>query len=148
MPIIKKSIWIKAPLAAVYEIARNPQHWGRWYAGLSGPEEVTGQGEVDTEAKYTYEMIGMHFPVTIKVTEDFSSPEECRWSGLIHGPLAGYQHCLYQPKDDGTEATFEINYTVPGKVISSLINALIVERIEENAMEQTLRNLKVFCELN
>ena len=147
MPTIKRSIWINAPVTTVNEIARDPEHWGHWYAGLSDPKEVNGTGEVGTAADYTYEMIGMHFPVTIVVNEDFISPSECRWTGLIHGPLAGRLHCLYLAKDGGTEATFEIEYTVPGKVLSLIINSLIVERIEENALEHTLQNLKVLCEL-
>ncbi len=146
MAHVKKSILIHAPVEKVYTLARDPQRWATWFVGLSEPEKLTGEGEVGTVAEFSYMMAGMRFPVTTEVLEDHISPEGAQWKGKIGGPLAGEQTWTYAPRNGDTEVTVDMEYTVPGKALGKIANRLIVERMQERSLEQTLENLKLLCE--
>lgn len=146
MAHIKKSILIHAPVEKVFAFARDPKHWASFWVGLSEPEEVSGTGEVGTAVKHSYLMAGVRFPVISRVLEDQIGPEGARWRGAIEGPLAGEQIWIYKPKNDDTEVAADIEYTVPGAALGRIANRLIVERMQERALQQTLENLKLLCE--
>lgn len=146
MKAVKKSILIMATPEDVYRLARDPDRWGHWYANLATPKIMNGDGGAGTIVECQYNLLGMHFPISIEVTEDFVSAQECRWAGLIKGPISGKQHCSYQQSASGTEAVFEIEYSLPEGIIGKIADAVIVEKLQENAMIQTLQNLKLFCE--
>jgi uncharacterized membrane protein len=146
MAHVKKSIFIHALVEKVYAMARDPNRWATFYVGLSEPEEVNGLGEVGTTVKHYYLMAGVRFPVTSRVLEDTIGPQGGQWKGKIEGPLDGEQVWRYIPKNGGTEVTLSINYTLPGAVLGRIANRLLVERMQERAMEPTLENLKILCE--
>ncbi len=146
MAHLKKSILIHAPVEQVYALARDPRRWVTFWVGLGEPEELTGQGEVGTVVKHSYLMAGMRFPVTSRVLEDHIGPEGGRWRGKIEGPLAGEQTWTYTPKDGDTEVTADIKYTVPGSALGRIADRLIIERMQEQVVEQTLGNLRLLCE--
>lgn len=146
MAHIKKSILIHAPVEKVYALARDPRRWDAWYAGLSEPTEITGQGEAGTVVKHSYLLVGIHFPVTSRVLEDHIGPERGVWRGTIEGPLDGGQTWIYTPKNGDTEVMAEIDYTVPGSALGRIADRLVIERMQERSLEQTLENLKLLCE--
>jgi hypothetical protein len=39
-----------------------------------------------------------------------------------------------------------IDYTVPGKLLGHIADKLVIERLQEKAIEQTLENLRILCE--
>lgn len=146
MSSLKKSIFINAPLEKVAKYGMNPKEWEHWYAHLSGPENLAGDGEAGTIGKFMYTMLGMHLPMTVEVKECSLSPEKYVWAGTFEGPLSGTQTFTYITKDGGTEVTADIVYTVPGSILGKIADLLVVERIQENATIATLENLKVICE--
>lgn len=143
---INQTIKIGKTPEEVYTVARNPSHWSTWFAGLSGPNQLTGSGEKGTVAEFTYNLVGFHFPVTVEVTEDHASSEGCRWSSNIRGPLEGSQTYHYLPVEGGTELKMEMEYTIPGKALGKIANRLIIERMQEKSAHQSLENLKILCE--
>ncbi len=40
----------------------------------------------------------------------------------------------------------EIDYTIPGKVLGKIADSLLIEKMQERGLEQTLDNLKLLCE--
>jgi coenzyme Q-binding protein COQ10 len=143
---INHTIKIAKTPEEVYSVARNPSSWATWFTGLSGPDQLTGSGEKGTVAEFTYTLVGFHFPVTVEVTEDHTNPEGCRWSSTLKGPLAGSQTYQYQPVEGGTEVKMEMEYTIPGKALGKIANRLIIERMQEKSVHQSLENLKLLCE--
>lgn len=146
MAHLKRSVLIHALVEKVYAIARDPRRWPTWFVGMSEIDKLTGEGEVGTVAEFSYALAGMHFPVTVEVTEDHIGPEGARWQGKIGGPLSGEQTWIYTPKGDDTEVTVEIEYTVPGKALGKIADRLIIERTQERSADQTMENLKALCE--
>lgn len=146
MTHLKKSILIHAPVEEVFALATDPTRWDTWFSGLGEPERITGAGEVGTVVEHSYLMAGIRFPLTSRVLEKQISPEGGHWRGKAMGPMAGQHTWTYTPKNGDTEVTVEMEYTVPGKALGKIADRLIIERMEERSLEQTLENLKLLCE--
>ncbi|MBF7096817.1 SRPBCC family protein [Alkalibacter mobilis] len=146
MSNLKKSIFINAPMEKVAKYGTNPKEWGHWYAHLSDPENLVGEGEAGTVGEFKYTMLGMHLPMKVEVIENTQSPEKHVWMGTFEGPLSGKQTFTYIAKDGGTEVDVDIEYTVPGSILGRIADILIIEKIQENATVATLENLKAICE--
>jgi uncharacterized membrane protein len=54
----------------------------------------------------------------------------------------------YRYVDDGgkTRVTMVVDYEVPGKLLGKIADRLVVERVNANAAENVLANLKAICE--
>lgn len=146
MSRLTKSIFIDAPLEKVAEYGKNPNGWAHWYAHLSEPKKLVGDGEVGTVGEFTYSMLGMHLPMMVEVKEWSAGPDKYVWSGTFEGPLSGTQKVTYLPNGDGTDVTLEIEYTVPGNIFGKIADLILLEKVQENATVATLENLKAFCE--
>ena len=146
MATMEHSIVIQAPLAKVIALAHDPYRWHTWFAGLSEPEKVSGNGDVGTVVEHHYLMMGMRFPVTSRVLMRTETPEELEWQAAIEGPLSGKQHWRYKAEGDATHITAHLEYTVPGKILGKIANRLVIERMQERGLQQTLENLKMLCE--
>ena len=146
MAKIERHIFVNAPIEKVYAFARDPKRWNTWFTGLSAPEQVIGTGEKGTVVKHHYTMAGMTFPLTTRVTDDRPGPKGAHWRGEIEGPLAGHHDWTYVANDDSTEIRMQIEYTVPGKLLGQIADKLVIERLQEKAIEQTMENLRILCE--
>lgn len=146
MAHIRKNILINAPVEKVYAFARDPKRWNTWWTGLSEPQEITGTGDVGTVVKHNYTMAGMTFPVISRVLEDKPSPRQGRWRGEFNGPITGEHTWTYTANGPKTEVIVDIAYTVPGKLLGVIANKLVIERLQEQAMQHTIENLKLVCE--
>jgi uncharacterized membrane protein len=60
--------------------------------------------------------------------------------------MKGEHRWDYEPAEDGTRVTADIDYTVAGSVLGKVADRLFVERMEERAIHQTLENLKFMIE--
>ncbi|WP_422122422.1 SRPBCC family protein [Planococcus sp. X10-3] len=143
---IKKSVFIDRPIDEVYQYAIDPTHWYQWYVGLSEPENLEGRGETGTTMDLKYTMLGMHLPIKVKVLETGKNGDQYSWKGTVKGALSSEQSWTYVPEGDGVTLSFDMNYELPGKLIGKVANTLIIKKLMDNSMEQTLNNLKAVCE--
>ncbi len=147
MARVKDSIVIAAPVEKVHTFAAEPKNWATWYVGLAEPESIEGDNSPGTVVKHSYMMLGMHIPVTTKVTEHkMNADGSWYWKADIEGSLAGWQTWDYKPKDGGTLVEVELEYTVPGSVLGKAADRLFVERSQERSLRHTLENLKQLAE--
>ena len=146
MALVKKTIVIHAPPEKVHALARDPNQWPTWFAGMGEIERLPGGGGVGTVVEHTFLALGIRFPVTLRVLEDHIGPEGSRWKAKMEGPFAGEHFWTHEPKNGDTETTAELEYTVPGAALGKIANRLIIERIMEGGLEQSLENLKLLCE--
>lgn len=147
MAHIHKVTQIDAPLDQVIGFTRDPNHWNDWYVGLSPVENVHGDGGPGTVVKHHYQMAGINFPVTTKVTEQKEGPKEAVSKQTFDGPITGSQTFAYKAiADDKTEVKLDIDYTVPGKALGRIADNLLIERMQDKAMEHSLMNLKMMAE--
>jgi hypothetical protein len=130
----------------VFSVAVDPTRWEHWYSGLSTPDQITGGGEPGSVVDTHYAIVGMRLPIQIKVLEVESSPARSVWKGTFTGGMSGTQTFTYTPEENGTHIDVEIEYTVPGSVLGRIANSLFIEKLQENATDQTLANLKAMLE--
>ncbi len=143
---IQKQLLIWAPLHEVYELARDPKRWALWLVGLSEPKSLVGEGEVGTVSAHDYLLMGKPFPVIYTVLEDCVTTRGAYWRTKIEGPFAGEYSWKYFPKRGGTKVSAELSYTVPRTTVGKAADPLVVERLQERALEHSLTNLKMICE--
>lgn len=147
MAHVKDSIFIKATPGKVHAFAADPYKWCHWFVGLGEVKSVEGDGSAGTVVHHTYLMTGVHIPLTTRVVENRSEADgSFHWRGENDGPLAGWLSWDYQPKDDGTMVTLQIEYAMPGGVPGELASRLFIERNQERAAQLTLENLKHLTE--
>lgn len=145
MSFIKKSIVIDRPADKVYKFATDPARWFQWYVGLSEPENISGFGDAGTKIEMKYTIIGMNLSLKCEVVENTEKGDCYVWKGRITGAIDSFQTWTYAPYEDKTEVIIDIEYEVPVSLLDKIADTL-VEKIQENAMEQTLKNLKLICE--
>jgi coenzyme Q-binding protein COQ10 len=147
MARIKDSIFIDAPPEKVHAFAADPHKWSSWFVGLGEAKSVEGDNSPGTVITQSYLMAGMHIPLTTKVIENRTEADgSFHWKGENEGSLAGWISWDYEPKDNGTMVTFEIEYAVPGSVLGKVADRLFIERNQERAARLTLENLKELTE--
>lgn len=143
---IVEKIMIDAAPEEVYGLARDPEMWSSWYAGLEGPEKLMGKGEKGTTGDFHINIAGIKFPIKIEVTEDHMSREKCRWSGTFDGRTRGNQIFEYKLKDGKTEATVQFEGTTPESLLGRVASRIVLDKMQENSIHNTMQNLKVFVE--
>lgn len=143
---IKRSVYINRPIDEVYDFATDPTHWFQWYVGLSEPENLIGKGETGTTMDLKYTMMGMHFPIKAQVVEANKNGDAYLWKGDIKGTINSHSTWTYVPERNGVEIFLDMNYELPGKLVGKMANTLIIKKLMENSMQQTLDNLKIICE--
>lgn len=147
MAHLKDSIFIAAPVDKVHGFAADVKKWPTWYVGLGEAESVEGDNSPGTVIKQSYMFMGVHIPVTTKVTENSMDAAGGRhWKAVNEGPLAGWHNWDYTPKDEGTLVEVEMEYTVPGSVLGKVADHLFVERSQERSLRHTLENLRQLTE--
>ena len=143
---INKSVYMDRPVDDVYHFAIDPNRWFLWYVGLSEPENLVGKGETGTTLDTKYTMLGMHMPISIHVLETGKEGKGYLWKGTVHGTIKSKQVWTYVPEGEWMEITLDMKYELPGKLIGKVANTLIIKKLMDNSVEQTLNNLKVLCE--
>lgn len=146
MSVIKKSIVIGRPAEKVYKYATDPAKWHEWYVGLSAPEDIDGTGEKGTKMTMKYKILGRDLPMSCEVVENTEKGDCYVWKGITKGSINSTQIWTYVPDEESTEVMIDIEYEVPGNILGKLADILVVEKIQNNAMEETLNNLKANCE--
>lgn len=143
---IKKSVYIDRPIDDVYHYAIDPTRWFQWYVGLAEPENLVGKGETGTTLNTKYTMLGMHMPISVEVLETGKDGKGYMWKGTVKGAIQSEQFWTYTPEGDGVEISLDMNYELPGKLLGKVANSLIIKKLMDNSMEQTLNNLKAVSE--
>lgn len=146
MSVIKKSIVINRPAEKVYNFATDPAKWHEWYVGITEPEDIQGNGEAGTKMTLKYKILGVDLPVSCEIVENTEKGDCYVWKGIIKGAINSRQTWTYVPEEENTEVMIDVEYEVPGNVLGKLADVLVVENIQNKAMEETLNNLKTVCE--
>lgn len=146
MTVIKKCIFINAPLEKIHNFGVNPNNYVLYNDGLSDPQDIKGNGEVGTTGNFKVLVMGKQYPITVTITECTLGPDGCITKTEISGSFSGKQVMTAKRVNGGTEFTSELEYTLPGSIFGLLADKLLVEKKQESSMEQTLKNLKDLCE--
>ena len=146
MAHISKQIVVHAPFSLIKPFIMEVERWVEWYVGLSAPEQVTGTGEEGTYSEHTYLLAGHEYPIRHTVSEVELGDVSGHWKGTFEGSFQGWHRWTYAPVNGNTEVKVEHEYTLPGKLLGRIVDALVIERMIARNLEHSLETLQMLCE--
>lgn len=143
MAKVERSILINAPTDAIDEIALDAARLPDWYAGVEEANPDDTYPEVGGTVSLVYKSSGVTFHITLTVLElvrgDYILYE-------LGGMMTGTQHWSHTPEGRATRTTAVINYEMPGGALGKIADKLVVERMNNKNLEESLVNLKALVE--
>ncbi len=144
MPIVTKKVTINAPLSKVFEFVTNPDNWTRYVTSLIEVKELSSPNyEQGTTFKWTYRMLGMNFHGVGRVTENVKNR---RFGLKMEGNFPILETYTFTKIEGGTELHTEVQYEMPGKIMSVIANRGLMEKVNKKEAENVLSKIKMFCE--
>jgi hypothetical protein len=147
----KQTIYIDAPLEVVYDFCRNPQNWMNTPVGIPDADDISGNGDVGTRARFTYSINGRDFESLVKITEtsidEFSFETEYKlFAEFEEMEIHAVQTEKGTVEGQGCEYTVRYEYILPENLFE---NADKKHKFEEQMEIDTvlaLAKLKSLCE--
>ena len=146
MAHVQKSVYINAPLKDVYALAGDPSRWSLWFVGLTGPEEPVPPNEPGSVMEVAYQAVGIRVPMRLHVEKFDIGEQRVEWQGRFEGGMSGRHIFTYTAEQQRTRVVVDSEFTIPGKMLGKIADRLLVQRIMESGMEQSLENLRLLCE--
>lgn len=144
MPVITKNVHIKAPVSKVFSFVTAPENWTKFVTSLVNVRDHSSEkAEKGMTFKWTYRMLGVNFHGPGEVAELVKNK---RFSMKMEGPHPIRENYLFNTVDDGTELSVEIEYDIPGKIMSAVSKTGLIEKLNKKEAENVLNKIKMFCE--
>jgi ligand-binding SRPBCC domain-containing protein len=141
---IDKSIKIKAPLSKVFAYVTNPENWTRYVPSLISVKNISNDPPVKgTTFDWTYRVLGMNFRGKGTVTV---YTKDKKFAIQMQGAFPITETFLFESEGDSTRLSFEVNYELPGKVLSVVSKMPVIERVHSREAGEVIRRLKDLCE--
>ena len=148
MAHLTKTTFIDVPVSTLDSIVKDPYQWSRFMVGMSEPERVFGDGGPGTKSEFTMLVLGVRMHMINRTVEErHNDGGSTDWRWELEGATPGWLACHHEPKDGGTEATTEFEYSVPGSVVGKAADRLLLERRMRRDFENSLENLKLLAEI-
>jgi coenzyme Q-binding protein COQ10 len=147
MARIKESILIDATPEKVYGYVSKIDKWANWFSGLGDIKSAEGDGSPGTVIHQSYSLMGKDVNVVTTIKENGPKAE----GGYLlrnerGGGLPGWQTLNFDPQDDKTLVTSELEYEMPGGIFGKAADHLGVKATIERSLNRTLENLKNLSE--
>lgn len=144
MPTVTRKITIHAPVAKVFEFVTHAENWTRYVTSLVDVKDLSSpQIEPGTTFKWTYRMLGMNFHGIGRVTEHVKNK---KFGLKMEGSFPILETYTFTKTEAGTELNAEIQYEMPGKIMSVIANKGLMEKVNKKEAENVLAKIKMFCE--
>lgn len=144
MAIITKKVSINAPVAKVFGFVTNPENWTKYVTSLVEVKNISSpKVEKDTTFNWTYRMLGMNFHGKGHVTENTKNK---KFGLKMEGSFPITESYSFATVEKGSELTIEVQYEMPGKIMSVVANKGLMEKINKKEADNVLSKIKLFCE--
>ena len=144
MPTVNRKIIIHAPVAKVFEFVTNPENWTRYVTSLTDVRDLSSPHiEPGTTFKWTYRMFGMNFHGIGRIAENVKNK---KFGLKMEGSFPILESYSFTKTEEGTELHAEIQYEMPGKIMSVIANKGLMEKVNKKEAENVLAKIKMFCE--
>lgn len=144
MAKIEKKISINSPVGKVFNFVTSPDNWTKYVTSLTDIRDVSSQSvEQGTTFKWEYRMFGMNFKGNGHVTENIRNK---KFGMKMEGGFPIVETYTFTPVDNGTELSFEIDYEIPGKLLGSIANKVVIEKLNKKEASNVLIKIKTLCE--
>ncbi|MFQ5933167.1 MAG: SRPBCC family protein [Dehalococcoidia bacterium] len=144
MPVVEKSITIRAPVEKVFAVVDDPNRLQEYMVGITRTTDIVRtSGRIGDSVRFTYSVMGLRFPGKATTLE---WKENQRIVVRLEGGIGGTFTATLQPEGASTRVNWHFDYTMRGGILGKAANALLVERMNERNVERGLENLKMLCE--
>ena len=143
MTTLERSILINAPVDAIEAVTDDARRLPEWYAGIEQAEPDDVYPEVGGKVDLVYKASGVTFNLTQTLLERVPGV-----SGAFQmdGMITGTNRMTFAPEGEGTQVTMGFEYEMPGGGVGKLVDRLVIERMNTQNLEKSLKNLKTLVE--
>ena len=143
MTTLERSVLINAPVDAIEAITDDARRLPEWYAGIEHAEPDDVFPQVGGKVALVYKASGVTFNLTQTSVERVPGK-----SGVnqMEDMITGTNRMTFAPEGEGTRVTMSFEYEMPGGGVGKLFDRLVVERINAQNLERSLKNLKGLLE--
>jgi ligand-binding SRPBCC domain-containing protein len=144
MATISKKIKINAPVGKVFNFVTSSDNWTKYVTSLVDVKDVSSHKvEPGTTFKWTYRMFGMNFNGKGQVLEN---KKNRNFALKMEGNFPIVEKYTFTPVDKGTELSFQMEYQIPGKLMGSIANKVVIEKLNKREAVNVLSKVKTLCE--
>jgi hypothetical protein len=146
MGVVSQTILIHRPPEAVYDLAWRPERATEWIVGmvatanLQPGDPATG---LDCRFDWTYRLLGLTYHGQNRIV---ASARPLHLREESSGDLVSTWDWRLEPLADGTRVHLTITYTPPMGWLGRLLEPILLRRLNQRALDQTLTNLKQLLE--
>jgi uncharacterized membrane protein len=143
MTTVERSVLINAPVDAIQAIMDDARRLPEWYAGIEQAKPDDVFPEPGGKVEMVYKAAGVTFTITQTSVERVPGQ-----SGVnqMEGMITGTNTSTFTPEGEGTRVTMRFEYEMPGGGIGKVVDRLLVERMNTQNLEKSLKNLKALVE--
>jgi len=134
---ITKSTIIDAPVDKVFNYVINPKNMLEWHPNITKIRNVTGKGE-NLQWAWDYKMMGINFTGKAQVVASIICTE---LRVDTTGDIESTWTFGFRPEVGGTRLDFEVGYTIPTSVLSTVSESIVIRR-NERMTEMAMANIK------
>lgn len=143
MTTLERSILINASVEDIEVIMNDARRLPEWYAGIEQAEPDDVYPEPGGKVEMVYKAAGATFTMTQTALE--YRPGQ-GGANRMEGMISGGNYLTFTPEGEGTRVTFKFEYEMPGGALGKVFDRLLVERMNAQNLEKSLKNLKALAE--
>jgi carbon monoxide dehydrogenase subunit G len=143
MTYMEHSIVINATPEEIDAFANDPSRWPEWYPGIVQTQTEGNYPEPGSVVNMEYKATGTTFNFTYTSLE-YMPGQSLR--AQMEGMVTGVSTYTYIPEADGTRITGSFEYEIPGGVLGKIADKLVLERMNDTNLRDSLANLKAAME--
>ncbi len=139
MAEIHKSTTVAEPIEKIFEIVDDPTNFSKYVPNVDDVVDVRrSESRVGDTFRVIYKVLGVTFDEKFTVT-DYERPN--RIKSTFSGGMTGTFAWTFEPQGEGTKINVDVDYQLAGGPLGKAVDRLMLERVNEKAIEDTLKNL-------
>ena len=145
MPRIRKTIDIEASPEHVFGYATNAYTQTGWVKFLKQIDITSGDGQSQATADRCVVKLGPRAQAVDAVWTEYDAPRA--FARKTTGGMEMEGRMTFQPADGGTRVEWTIGYKPPMGPLGLLVDALFMNRVFQNEVEESLEKLRAALEV-
>jgi len=144
VPLIRKSIDISASPQNVFDYVTDSSTQPDWITFIREVEITSGDGKSEGTTDRCLFKLGPRAQILDAVWTEYDPPRSFARKATSGPEMEA--RMTFEPRDDGTYVEWAVDYRPPMGPLGALIDALFMNRLFQNEMEESLESLKAQLE--
>lgn len=144
MPLIRKSIDVSASPQNVFDYVTDPPTQPDWITFIREVQITSGDGKSEGTTDRSVFKLGPRSQMLDAVWTEYDPPRSFARKATSGLEMEG--RMTFEPRDDGTCVEWTVDYRPPMGPLGALVDALFMNRVFQNEMEESLESLKARLE--